>query len=740
MLKDIYLYDNNKNKIVKMKPDNVLDKLYNLNVKVPTLDEIKDNDLFKLFKNKTAQEILNKIKKNISKIEEKVPLYDPVSENIYLINKNNVYDRIVFQDYRFPEKDLIKEFEDKKNKLTSEKSEDEIIQRKIRKLKLNIMFMNYFDIDTLYKTYIKVFYETAKLTGDITVCKKRSFIPRFTYMKPFYTKKEIISLAVNEHILKNYKLDISKQELMKICKLIKENEISADQLLKHQKYIISSGRVGLVQYYTIHGSEPINLYLRGFTNYNCRNEFLENIISSMWELVINAPEFKKPYIFYRFIKEDSFISDLKIGDIFTEKGFLSTTRDPFYKLGDDEEEYTFGDILMKINIPTNKKGVALCLETISHFPNEQEVIFPPNSQFKLIKKDNNCLYSHPDKEKSEQIKTKYEFKWVGNSKDIKFEKKPDCVVQYPEINFLNSIKSNSSNIDSKINYFLDTYVNEMNQIKLKINNVSFTAIAEVIDTSHAYKDFFAMKIENNLCIYVMYNNYVLFFIEIGSVDGIEQIHVNYHVKYSELNTEEIISDNDYIGFISSLAYYFEINNVVIYANYKTCDIIQEGEITESTIRKNIYGGTYCVDINKYIESGHKRYEELKLLEIELTPKFSYEDIDNLKNISPKKILVKTDPDEIYQIYDKEYNKFNDNIIDFYLWLLKNYCYLVRNFINKIDRVIMNPFNNDYYILDPSAYLYNRNFINSFPKFTYSNIKIKRNLIKTNDRRIIKELR
>jgi hypothetical protein len=734
MLPDIYLYNNNKSKIVKIQDiNNVLDNLYNLELRLPTFEELENLK-------KEPINTLKKIKKNISKIENKIPLYDPVSENIYLINKSNLYDRVIHQDYRFPDEDLIKEFEEKLNKLESEKSDDELIKRKIRKLKLNIMFMNYFDINTLYKTYIKVFYENTMITGDITVCKKKSFIPQFTYMNPFYTKKEVISMAINENIIKKFDMNLSKQKIMEICQKIKKHEISAIQLIEHQKYIISSGKVGLIQYYTIHGSSSINTYLRGFTDYNYQNEFLENIISSMWKLVISAPAFTKKCTLYRFIREDSFLNNLKIGDIFTEKGFLSSTRNPFYKLGDKDEEYSFGDILMKIHIPKNIKGVALCLETTSHFPEEQEVIFPPNAQFKLIKKDNNCIFSHPSKDKVEEISTKYEFEWVSNLKKIEFDKrnKPDIKI----CNFLKSFEITHDTLLNKIKNFINLYVNDMNQVIVNIGNKLFTTIAEFIDTSHAYKKFFQLEIKNNFCIYSIYEDYILFSIEIGEINGARLMCVNYYVKYNALDKGKIMSDDEFIQFISSVAYYFEINNVTIFADYKTCDIIKKSEINESTIRKNIYGGMYCIDINNYIETKHKKYEELKLLDIELSPEYSYEDIDALKNINPLKILSKTDSDELYQIYDKEYNG-NKNIIDFYLWLLKNYCYLIENYIDKISRINKdNPFKYTYYKLNPLAYLYNKKIIESYPEFIQLNIIMKQNLIQTSykDRRIVSALK
>jgi hypothetical protein len=91
----------------------------------------------------------------------------------------------------------------------------------------------------------------------------------------------------------------------------------------------------------------------------------------MYDLVANSPTDDKDYILYRFDNQMIyFLQKFVIGDIYVENGFLSTTRDPFY----NTKKYNFGDILMKIHIPKNKKGCGLCIETLSMFPNEEENI------------------------------------------------------------------------------------------------------------------------------------------------------------------------------------------------------------------------------------------------------------------------------------------------------------------------------------------------------------------------------
>ena len=73
---------------------------------------------------------------------------------------------------------------------------------------------------------------------------------------------------------------------------------------------------------------------------------------------------EKDYYFYRFLVDDKFIKNLKIGDYYEDKGFLSTTRDPFYSPG---LSLDFGIILMKINIPKKIRGSGLFIENFSLF-------------------------------------------------------------------------------------------------------------------------------------------------------------------------------------------------------------------------------------------------------------------------------------------------------------------------------------------------------------------------------------
>ena len=168
----------------------VIDSLYYLKTRIPNKDDIKkysskgkNKDIIKYFKKYGVDNGINNIKISISKIDYKIPLYDVNSKNIYIINRDRVYDRVVYQHYRFPDIYLVDKLKQKKNKMeplikkikkSGIKEEEQkhlgekikkskgvheniIILREYRKLKLMLDFMSSYDLDELKITYIKVF-------------------------------------------------------------------------------------------------------------------------------------------------------------------------------------------------------------------------------------------------------------------------------------------------------------------------------------------------------------------------------------------------------------------------------------------------------------------------------------------------------------------------------------------------------------------------------------------------------
>lgn len=729
----LYYKDNGTIKLVEY--DKVFDELYTQKAVIPTKNNISEyvkngqNEKIKTYlKSKSPEEIITDIQNEISEIDYNVPLYDEYTKNLYLIKKELVYNRVTYQYYRFPDESLItlfkkrkKELEPKIKKLKDSNKTPEShyknisLQREYRKLTLMLKFLDSFNLKILQTTYIKVFYLYANEVGkNITVCIRPSFLPHYTHIKPYYTRSELINLALNMGKIKPSNKYYDKKEVMKLCDVVKQNDISSNILLKHQEYIIKSNKIGVIQYYSLQGSYFMNKYMRGLISYPYKNELLETIINSMWGLILDAPAFDKDYILYRFIHDDSYLKDLKIGDQYIDPSFISTTRDPFYR----SETYKFGFILIKIKIPKDVKGIGLCIESYSHFPEEEEIILPPLSILQLDKKDENAMYYHTDDIFASRVRTRYEFTLLEND-DITFSNRPLLPKdEVRVIDFLQIEKFTTLTIYEKIKRFIEKYANKIYQIRTKIGNTEYDLIVEWYDSTSAYKEFYANTTKNGFSIYTINNNYITFFIEIGEDKDVPIMYVNYYFRYASTNPVKNIKDDDFVEFLSKLAYYFDIKNIILYAEYSSCDLGRD--IENQKYDQTYRGGNYCADYYKYLKFNEKRF---KLDSTELKTQFSYYELDRLKTIDPLdekyKVLRHDDRDELYQIYTKTYKNFFDitkqNLADFYVWLVEYYCVNVNLLVQKISRVynVNNPFENDYYILDAAIYLYNRDLISEY---------------------------
>jgi len=600
-----------KNGTIKKVPINTaILEIYYLKYRVPTDEELKKN---------SSTSTTDSIRRIISSDDTQIPLYDVFASNIYLIQKRNVYVRVVKHDYRFPDELIVEDIRhsyDKMNrrmKKNPDLEKDMVFVRTIRKAKLMLEFMEQFDQTVLHETYLKVFYRYAPEMGNATyTCMRKSFLPYKGHLKPYYTKDEVIKLGMNMGTIIlpdkmsyiDYKDQLTPDDYRKICHEIQKNDISADILLQHQKYIIDNNMVGLIQYYTIQGSYFMNQYMRGFTKYEYRNDYLEDNIAKMWRLVLSAPAFDNDYILYRFVSTDEYLRHLNVGDVFIETGFTSTTRDPFYR----NDLYKFGFVLLKIRIPRDTVGIGLCLETLSHFPAEEEIILPPMSHLKLVSRDDMCEYYHPDEDYASKIKTRYEFEWIENA-DIRFPPRTEYLEKTNLIDFLNLEKVRAMTLKERIDIMIAKYFDPMNRIKCQIGDKTFYVVAEWYDSTGPYEPMYSLKTSEGFSLYSLYEGYILFMIEIGEVDNYQQIKVNFYTKYSQLNRQEILGDDNFIKFISSIAYYFDIPNVIIYADYLSCDDLM---VKKNGLSKNIARSHNRNNLKKLFESGQKDQSDVMI--------------------------------------------------------------------------------------------------------------------------------
>lgn len=677
----VKLFNISTKKIVDVNnvPNEIIIKIFNKELRIPNSTEVNNHD-----------EIMN----ILSDITDNIPLFSIHHKNMFLIKKENVYFRVMYNNFRFPDSQII-----------------DLIKQSEYPNKTDIIdFISQFDTNILHQSYRNAFLNSSpSITNDILTCIRPSFISRYSHLKPYYTRNELIALGKNNNL--------SYNSLENLCNVVKNNDISSKILAKHQKYIIDSDASGLLKFYTLQGSGIINEYLRGFKKYYGTNTYLTDIIEPIWKLVLNSPEFDKSYYLYRFINSDNHISHLKVGDIFVEKGFMSTTRDPFYM----SDFYQFGMILMKIKIPENTKGVALCIELISHFSAEQEIIFPPMTYLKLVNKDNNVTYYHTDSNRTAQIKTKYEFEFVGSG-EVSFNNDEKSTQQLHPINFI-KLKSNAiekkSAIYEKIKSFTSKYLDPSGGFNVNLDQIQLHVFTEFYDSTKAYKPFYAMSITDGFGLYSFYKNYMIFYIEIGERDNLEQIHVNFQLKYTRIERQKIISDETFLQFIASIGYYFDIPNIIIHSDYISCN--KSTNVYKNTKTDNfiIDSSFYSLDIYEYLTIKKKRFDTLNLSEYDITPMFRYHginSIDDMSNIDVNMIIDQSDRDELYQFFHNVYSKIGENnVASFYVYLVQNECWLVNFLVSKLDRYFykkntMNPFKNVMYVLKPHTFLYNRSLI------------------------------
>ena len=697
------MLDNKTNKNIEVLTDSLFIDLYNKKISKP------------LNKNKNY---LEELKINMSKIDLYCPLYDIYSENLYFISKENVYDRVNHHEYRFLKSNDLKRMTEYKNKMISTGDNDDEIIQKINKIEKIENFYSNFDIDILYITYIKILYETS-IGKKLTFYKKKSFTPYFYHIEPYYTENEIISLS------KNFGLDIT-QNMESLYKHIINNEITAKILIEHQTHIIKNSGVNSIQYYTTNIFKDVNKYLRD--NKTFENKIIEELILKIKKIIDTSPVFDNNYILYRFLSSDIFLSNLEIGDTYIEKGFISATRDPFYR----PDLKGFGNILMKINIPKNKIGVGLCIETISFIPSEQEVLLSPNTILKLIKTGNDVIYNHTE---NINILHKYEFDYIDKS-DLILQKKDKLHID--SIDFITNLPkqsimylSNNNKFEEKMEYFVSNYVNENGHFKTKLGDEEIILTINKYNSKTIYKKIYGITTDIGYSINYIYNAYPLFSIELSNTDEIISMYVNYNIYYSNITIYDFFKEESFLILISSIAYYFGAMYVLLFSDHISCDVIDKKNIKlvqhgGSDVISTLYGGYYCKDIFDYILKGIKKFNKSQINTIELKPCFSYNDIDLLKNIDTIKILNENDNDEIYQIYENTYtnNKNKKDIISFILWMKDNKCYLLKKLLTKISRILKeNPFNNDAYLLDGACYLYNRKIISTFPNYTGTKIVI-----------------
>lgn len=297
-------------------------------------------DFIKKIFNREVELVKKSDKIKLSKYEEYIPMYDIYSDDIYYINNLNLHYRLKDCHFRFITSDVKQWIENKYKK--------SIDKDNLNKYKKNLEIIKNYDIETLEKTSYETLYKYSPDLGlSLSICKRNSFNKYSKHLTPYYTRNELIKLGMNNKIIKKLSAEnlIDKKLHYEICLKVSKNDISTKQIQNSMNHIIKSKSINWINFYSLMGSYIFNDYLR---DNSIISKYMLDGLYKIYDCISSAPSFENSFYFYRFLWDDDFISKLKIGQIFIDKGFLSTTRDPFYSPGLEGE---FGLILVKINIP-----------------------------------------------------------------------------------------------------------------------------------------------------------------------------------------------------------------------------------------------------------------------------------------------------------------------------------------------------------------------------------------------------
>ena len=584
--------------------------------------------------------------KELSKYINIIPMYDIYTQKIYPINKENVYYRLTEFSYRFINNEvknwIYLQYDKMKDKIkkSDDKEQLENLQKRIKDM---IDIIENYDIDTLIDTSYKVLYKYSGIGLSISICKRNSFNPYIYYLKPYYTKNELIKLGQNMNLITK---DIKPEELIDeikhydICKKISNNDVSFDEIKNDTLKIINQKTISDICFYSFIGSSLINRYLRNQKEYKI-NKFFYDRIKNVSDTIINSSPLENDYQIYRFISNDEFLEKLNIGDIFIDSAFLSTTRDPFYTPG---LTGNFGLILIKINLKKHMKSEGLFMEHFSLFSKEEEYLLPPKTQLKLISKDDKFKYYHTNSNFEKLITKKYEFDLIDNNynwfKDLKVVNEKIPVFEGLEINFKNRL-------DAFMKF--KALTNSFNQIE--INGLIFTLF--FFDSKGSYDKFYYNKVEKGLSlIHFDKNGYPLIFIEFAN-----ELVLNYINQYYYYYEKDTVKEQTLINLLLEFGKLFSYKRALIYHDYK--NFIDFKNNYYKSQEMFLYINHYDDTLYNYLKYNKKPFN------FEVFYKTNLIDIDLLLN---NNLELK---DKLINSIEKDFNQYNQ-LINEYKLNKKNY--------------------------------------------------------------------
>ena len=621
---------------------NFINKIFNLQINL-----VNKNDIIKL-----------------SKYQDYIPMYDIYSQKIYPISKQNIHYKLIEAHYRM----INHEIYDWLSNLYNKNKNNKVLGLKF---KYNLDVLKNYNIDVLIETSYTALYTYSPLLGlSISICKRNSFHPYIQHLKPYYSKSELIKLGQNMGLIKtaiDVESLIDQDVHYELCKKVSSNDVSIDEIIKHNKYIIDNNLQSWVCFYSFTGSGVFNKYLRNITkNSSIANNLLFGI-TTLVKYMENTPALINNYSIYRFIWDESFLINLQEGDIFIDNGFMSTTRDPFYSPG---MSGLFGLILIKIKIPKNKKGVGLFIENFSLFPKEQEFLLSPYSRFKLLSKNNNFKYYHIVPEFQKLINRKYEFELVDTDyKEFKKNYNKNIILKnHISATIVDNITINGIDRVDIIKQFISLYSSD-NKINLKINNSNtiYSFNYQWFDSTDDYSKFYYNKIKDGMHLFILDDNgYSYLNIELG-----QKMVVNYlNTLYYGVNNLDLNKNDNIMNLIYHIGRIFYYKNALIWHNHKTFIEFKKNYNTDTQqfLHMKLYNDT----IYKYLKHKDEYISQYTFVSFEIgywyLDEYFNKNItmtnlpDNLKQCKTNKELYIDIVEKRFDLYAKMMEQLDENII------------------------------------------------------------------------------
>ncbi len=663
-------------------------------------------------------EIKNKKDKiALSQYSEFIPMYDIFSDDIYPINSSKLYYRLIDCHYRFITDEVKKWIENKRDK-----TDDNNMKTKYDDI---LSIIDNYDLETLEKTSYETLYRYSPDFGlTISICKRNSFHPYATHLNPYYTKNELIKLGMNNMLIDKLSSSslVDKKLHYDICKKVSKNDISYKTILVHMRNIIENNCIGWIVFYSMTGSYIFNKILRSIqldsksisrshSQLRLKTKLPNYMYLGLKKIIdtINKVDLPKDYYFYRFVWDDDFLRDLRVGDIFVDNGLISTTRDPFYSPG---LKMDFGLVLIKINVPEHLKGVGLLIENFSMFPKEEEFLIQPFTKLKLKAKNDKATYYHINEKFEKIIKKRYEFDMISTKNSEMIGKIEHDLVSpdknIPIIDIFDLNMNGRDRIDLFSN-FLDK-CDSLGQFRLVLDNIEIIFICQWFDSTGSYSNMYKNRTKDGFIITHYINGYPMLSIEMG-----DDLFINYFRTIcpydNDVNELEVELNNDIIeDIVAHFARLFKYNNAKIFFTYKNFSEFNNQD-TEF-----LYSRLYCDTIYRYFKTGENN--TLKY--------YKYENgfymLDKIGNTKVDDVIINKLPKEMKKTYTWK---------ELYIDIVERYFYLYKRLEEWMDVEFNNITKKSFYTFNIVLYLKNKGYdIAEIPNYKHSSIADRGDIFRT----------